>query len=429
MRRSLLALLPLAALGIVAACMPDPPPEALGASSHEIVNGTPSPKFQDAVVFIDNASLQASCSGTIIAPNLVLTARHCVSDLNENDGCGSLKTNSPASALTVQTGANADGQNPDARGTKVFYPAGDTDIFCGNDIAIIEVDSPLAPKPRPIRFTAAAVGETVQTVGYGLDENGQDPGGRFQRTGMQILALGGTTFNFTRQDGTTTPVDVPAGNILTSEGACEGDSGGPLLDSGGNIIGTVSGGGTDEDTCTDQVDLFTALSQHEDDIRNVFQTVGATIPPPNDGDTNLDGGHHEGGHHDGGHHDGGWDGGHHHDGGWDGGHHHDGGYAGDDDDDDNGLGGSSGSVGVKPGKSGDDDDSDKSSPDSKDPTGSSSGAPKAASLGCSAARGASGSDDLVFGVGFVWALGLLAGRRRTGRADAQSGGRRKRYTR
>jgi uncharacterized protein (TIGR03382 family) len=406
MRRRLALLVPIAlgTLGVLAACMPDAPaaPETLGGSSDDIVNGTASPKFQDSVVFIDDATAQASCSGTIIAPTLVLTARHCVSEIDDSE-CGAITANSPAGGISVQTGAKANGESPDARATKIFYPAGDTDVFCGNDLAIIQVDTPLAPRPRPLRFTAATVGEIGQAVGYGLDANGQDPGGRFQRTGMKVLALGGSAFDFTRQDGTTTPVDVASGMLLTSEGACEGDSGGPLFDANGNIIGTVTGPGLDEDSCTDMVDLYTALAGHEDQIRQVFQTVGATMPPPFTGDPFAkDAGPHDGGHH----HDGG-DGGHHHDGGWDGGHHHhdDGGGGtggGDDDDDDNGNGTLlGGSVATKSG-------ADKASGGAGDDKSSSGGTAKGASAGCSAAPGEPSS----FGLGVVWALGLLAARRR-----------------
>ena len=58
--------------------------ENIGTSADPIIKGKDSTSDQDAVVLIvklDFKSGIGACTGTLIAPNLVLTARHCVSNV------------------------------------------------------------------------------------------------------------------------------------------------------------------------------------------------------------------------------------------------------------------------------------------------------------------------------------------------------------
>lgn len=45
-----------------------------------------------------------ACSGTLIAPNLVLTARHCVSNLSETGECGIVTSDYPAASFRIAVG-------------------------------------------------------------------------------------------------------------------------------------------------------------------------------------------------------------------------------------------------------------------------------------------------------------------------------------
>src|SRR4051812_24867627 len=86
----------IAPLAVLAACTQsgDPIPTPVGASSAPIIGGT-TDTTDTFVVGIDIGG-SSICSGTVISPSLVLTARHCVSKTPEALDCdpaGGLNTN------------------------------------------------------------------------------------------------------------------------------------------------------------------------------------------------------------------------------------------------------------------------------------------------------------------------------------------------
>lgn len=270
---------PLLLLLAACAAAPDEAEEQAGSSTTRIVAGTPSTAAQDATVLITNDG--SVCSGSAIAPNLVMTARHCVSELTGNDPChAGFSSNANPANLLISVGVRANGDRPQpvARGARLLGPS-DPDI-CGNDIAFIVLDRDLSVPTVKVRFTKPVVGETVTAVGYGEDGTTHNlTPVRFQRTGMKVLALGPSTFTFTRRSGQAVPVEVPAGELATTEGSCHGDSGGPLLDGQGQVVGVVSRGGLPIDTCIDSVDIYTDVWSHADLVRDALTIAGHPAAP------------------------------------------------------------------------------------------------------------------------------------------------------
>ena len=244
-----------------------------------IVNGVPSTAAQDATVLV--AMGQGSCTGTLIAPNLVLTARHCVSNLDENDPCGRAISNMAPSTFGIAVGVRANARAPVARGKRLFVPTNAS--LCGHDVALIQLDRVVPnAKVAKVRFTPLAVNETTTAVGYGDSGRGQLTPGRYQRAGVKVLAVGPARATFRTRTGQNIPYDVPAGDVATGESTCFGDSGGPLFDAKGEVAAVTSRG--IDGSCIDRPSIFASVLAEAALIKDAAKTAGYPLeeaaPPP-----------------------------------------------------------------------------------------------------------------------------------------------------
>lgn len=203
----------------------------------------------------------AICTGSLIAPNLVLSAHHCVADVGAAScSSGSFgSTYAPANfAVTTSYSAAANmynrGQFPSID-NQTWYGARQVWVpgsnICGGDMSLIELSSnvsgtcPIMPRVDQ----AVSDGEAYRAVGFGITSPyGSSAGTRYAVSGLQVLCSANCGYDFH-------PSLEWEGGANRSIGTCEGDSGGPALDSAGRVIGTVSRGpaGSCNDTVYESV--------------------------------------------------------------------------------------------------------------------------------------------------------------------------------
>lgn len=276
---------------LLAACAAEPSSEGIGRTNQAIVGGATSTTAQDAAVMIVTNG-RFGCTGTLITPNLVLTARHCVAaEIDESTQCGPAKSDLPASAFAIALGVNADETKKVAKGKKLFVPA--TRSLCGSDVALIQldVDVPNA-KLAKVRFEKLTVGETTFAVGYGAATPDGPPSTMRRQRQTTVQALGPASSTYNSRSGQAIPYEVPAGDLATGESTCFGDSGGPLFDEGGSVVGVTSRGIDGE--CVDRPSVFASVATHAKLIEDAATAAGhpldaleESVDPTNAGEGDI----------------------------------------------------------------------------------------------------------------------------------------------
>ncbi len=191
--------------------------------------------------------------------------------MNETSECGTFTTQNSPSTMSISIGLTPGAKVATAKTIFVDTPKGNSG--CGNDIALLQLDKDVpGALVKPVRLTALTVGESATTSGYGDDGAGTPTSSRYERTGIKVDAVGPATYAYKTKQGKSLPVTVPVGEIVTGESTCFGDSGGPLFDAAGNVIGVTSRG-IDED-CKDRPSIFSDTASHAKLITDAAITAG-----------------------------------------------------------------------------------------------------------------------------------------------------------
>jgi hypothetical protein len=198
-----------------------------------------------------------TCSSTLIAPNLVLTAQHCIADAPKLISCKTATFGEPVDPAQVYVTLGDSmwtGDTPWIAAQEVLRPA-DGNAVCGRDIALVVLGSPVrgseATPFAPRLDRPPEAGEVYSAIGFGDTEGGERDGGkRRRRDGLVIECVG---------YGCGAGQRIAGSEWRGETGSCSGDSGGPALDEAGRVIGVTSRGPTG---CADPI--YGGIIAHRD---------------------------------------------------------------------------------------------------------------------------------------------------------------------
>lgn len=256
----------------------------------------------------DDKNSAFKCSGTLIAPNLVLTAKHCVTnstDLTVRCDQSQLSGDIPPEQIQITVRTRNDTFGQGWYTAKEYIEPTWTGV-CGADLVLIvlnkNVPSSESTPAAPLLIPPATIYTgKVTVVGYGETEalrEGFLPDYGIRRVFDKALikcTAEAPTLECEKDNG----VNLTKKEFMTYEGACSGDSGAGAINSENfalgkiEVMGVYSRGKTAGFRCTDNIFIRTdawgdfiaagakyaaTLGKYEPPAWSNFQTAAGTVP-------------------------------------------------------------------------------------------------------------------------------------------------------
>jgi hypothetical protein len=270
-QRALTSVLRIAGFSLLVACAS--PPETDAAT------GPPTSATQDAAAVEVVGGDQPKCSGILVAPNVVMTALHCVA-LSSSGGIffrcttgGSTELpdpnmyssiGRPLEPSTIRVYMLGDRETPAAFGREVFGTGSLT--VCRDDVALVVLDRDLPVVSLPLRLKRPMeMQEALDAIGVAYTELGRVA---IRDDDLHVEAVG--IDQMTNSDAV-----VPPRTFLVEDGPCGVSTGGPALSKEtGAVVGVNSrflvGLGCDRGART----LFAKVAPYAELIERAFESAG-----------------------------------------------------------------------------------------------------------------------------------------------------------
>lgn len=236
LRKSLLAALMSLVLGLAAV-------SPAFAIRYGELDGNRHPYVGLMVAYDENGTPLWRCSGTLIAPELFLTAGHC--------------TEEPAAHVEIWFGSditdaalNNYPTQGDVGGTPYTHPEYDPNAFFTHDLGVVVLDEPVymdvygqLPEEGQFDYLAQQRGlidDTFTAVGYGLQNANKN-----HLSAQRLRMLAHPRLIVMNAKGLTGDFSILMSNNANTGGTCFGDSGGPLFyggDESNLLVGVTSYG-------------------------------------------------------------------------------------------------------------------------------------------------------------------------------------------
>lgn len=221
---------------------------------------------------------ERACSGVLLAPRLVMTAKHCIdrAPLDKFQCTDDGELTGAVSSTSYFVGDVEPGEISVRRGGADAVPVSGSRILshpgnnpCKGDLAFVVLAQELNVTPAAVRLgPGTAIGTQVTVAGWGLDELGRLRDEPWERSDVTILA--------NNEDLAAAVPATPYDTFVVGPSVCDGDSGGPAILQGANVaLGVYSRRNASTCVSPQARNTFTRLSAARGFLREAFLAAGA----------------------------------------------------------------------------------------------------------------------------------------------------------